>query len=62
MWKCQICGKSGMGSYRVSHSKHHTKVWLRANLRKVKAKIGSQVRRIKVCTSCLKKGKVVLAS
>jgi large subunit ribosomal protein L28 len=62
MWRCDICGKSGMNSYRVSHSNKHTKVWLRANIQKVRVRINGGVRRMKVCTSCLKKGKVVKAA
>jgi large subunit ribosomal protein L28 len=62
MWRCDICGKSGMNNYRVSHSNKHTKVWLRANIQKVRVRINGGVRRMKVCTSCLKKGKVVKAA
>ncbi len=61
MWKCEICGKTGMASYRVSHSKHHTKVRLRANIQKVRVRVGGSVQRMRVCSSCLKKGKVVKA-
>ncbi len=61
MWRCDVCGKRGMNSYRVSHSNKHTKVWLRANIQKVRVRINGGVRRMKVCTACLKKGKVVKA-
>jgi large subunit ribosomal protein L28 len=61
MWRCEICGKSGMNSYRVSHSNKHTKVWLRANVQKVRVRVNGSVRRMRICTSCLKKGKVVKA-
>lgn len=56
--RCEICGKGPMMSYRVSHSNRHAKVKLLPNLIKVKAKINGKVRKVRVCSSCLKAGKV----
>gem|GEM_PF-4417430 len=61
MWRCEICTKSGMNSYWVSHSNKHTKIWLRTNIQKVRVRVNGGVRRMKVCTSCLKKSRVIKA-
>ncbi|MDK2945334.1 MAG: large subunit ribosomal protein [Geotoga sp.] len=57
--RCAICGKEPVAGNNVAHSKKATRRWWKPNVHKVKAvmKDGS-VKRIKVCTSCLKAGKV----
>jgi large subunit ribosomal protein L28 len=56
--KCEICGKGTQNGHNVSHSNIKTKkTWL-PNLQKIKAKIGSSVKRVNVCTSCISSGKV----
>jgi len=46
----------------VSHSHRRTKRRWNPNIQRVRAKVGSSVRRVNVCTSCIKAGKVVKAS
>lgn len=58
MAKCAICGKEPATGYNVSHSHVRTKRRWLPNLQKVKASIDGNVRTIKVCTKCLKAGKV----
>lgn len=60
--RCEICGKGPMISYKVSHSNRHTKVRRFPNLQKVKVIVNGSVRRIRVCSSCLKAGKVQKAA
>ncbi|EDP73398.1 50S ribosomal protein L28, partial [Hydrogenivirga sp. 128-5-R1-1] len=59
---CQICGKKTTFGNRVAHSATTTKRTWRPNLQKVKARLSDgTVKKIYVCTKCLKAGKVVKA-
>ena len=55
---CEICGKGTMSGNRVSHSHRKTKRKWKANLISIKAMINKSVKRIKICTRCLRSGKV----
>jgi large subunit ribosomal protein L28 len=58
--KCDICGKGTAVGNTVSHSKNRTRRVWRPNLLKVKAAVdGGGFANIKICTRCLKAGKVV---
>lgn len=59
--RCDICGKGVMSGYNVSHSKRRTKRRWFPNLQYVRARVGKKVTRLRVCTSCLSKGKVLKA-
>ncbi len=56
--RCRICGKQGQYGARVSHAHNVTKVKRLPNLRRVRAIINGEVKRIYVCAKCLKAGKV----
>ncbi|HET7264822.1 MAG TPA: 50S ribosomal protein L28 [bacterium] len=56
--RCAVCGKEPRTGNRVSHSHHKTKRRFNPNLQKVRAMIGGTAKRVTVCTSCLKAGKV----
>lgn len=58
-WKCEICGKRPHVGNNVSHANNRTKRRWLPNIQKVRAVVNGEVRRIKVCTKCLKAGKVV---
>ncbi|MGI8908776.1 MAG: 50S ribosomal protein L28 [Candidatus Sumerlaeaceae bacterium] len=62
MAKCQVCGKGPQTGNNVSHANNKSKRRWLPNLQKVRAKVGGTVRRMHVCTGCLKSGKVVKAS
>jgi large subunit ribosomal protein L28 len=55
---CEICGKKPSSGNNVSHAHNLTKRRFNINLQTVNAKVNGRPRRIKVCTSCLKAGKV----
>jgi large subunit ribosomal protein L28 len=55
---CSICGKGRSVGYNVSHANNKTKRVWQANLQKVRARLGKQVRRILVCTQCIHSGRV----
>jgi len=56
---CEFCGKRRMAGNNVSHSKRHTKRVFRPNIQRVRALINGAVRKVKICTRCLRSGKVV---
>lgn len=59
---CEICGKKPIYGNNVSHAHNRTRrIWL-PNLQKVRAKVGKSVRTIRVCTNCIKSGKVLKAA
>ena len=58
---CEICGKKPITGNNVSHSHHKTRRRWIPNLQRVRAQINGTVKRIKVCTNCLKSGKVLKA-
>ena len=55
---CDICGKRFQTGYNVSHAHNKTKKRFYPNLQTVRHEEGGQVKRIKACTQCLKKGRV----
>lgn len=58
MAKCEICGKGPQFGNKISHSHRVTnRRWL-PNIQKVKVYINNTVKKINVCTKCLKAGKV----
>ena len=59
--QCAICGKQRRVANNVSHSNIKTKSIQRPNLQRVHAKVGpgNTPRHIRVCTRCLRSGKVV---
>jgi len=55
---CEICGKIRSVGNNVSHANNKTKRVWQPNLQSVRANIAGTVRRILVCTRCLRSGKV----
>ena len=56
---CESCGKKPMSGHTISHAHNLTKRRFEANLRKVRAQQpGGGSRRTRVCTRCLRSGKV----
>ncbi len=57
---CDVCGKGPGFGMSVSHSHRRTKRRWNPNIQTVHAKLeGARRKRLNVCTSCLKAGKVV---
>ena len=57
--KCDICGKKQMSGNKVSHSNIKTRTRQKPNIKKVRALVKGRVKRIQVCTRCLRSGYVV---
>jgi large subunit ribosomal protein L28 len=58
---CEICGKKPRSGNNISHAHNVSKRRWNVNLRPVHAKVGASTRRMRVCTGCLRSGKVVKA-
>ena len=56
--RCEICGKGSMTGNLVSHSNIKTKKVRKPNLQRVKAVVDGKPVRIRVCTRCLRSGKI----
>jgi len=59
---CDVCGKGPQFGNRVSHAHNVTKRRWNVNLQKVRALIQGAAKRVQVCTSCIKSGKVQKAA
>ena len=60
--RCEICDKGPLVGNNVSHANNKTKRRSMPNLQRVKVKQKGTVSHIKVCTRCLKAGKVIKAA
>ncbi len=60
--RCSICEKRPLVGNNVSHANNKTKRRSYPNLHRVKVKVEGTVSHIKVCSRCLKAGKVVKAA
>ncbi|MDP4014914.1 MAG: 50S ribosomal protein L28 [Candidatus Nanopelagicales bacterium] len=56
--KCDVCGKGPGFGHAISHSHRRTKRRWNPNIQTVRTKVKGAVTRVRVCTSCLKAGKV----
>jgi len=56
---CEICGKRPTSGNNVSHAHNITKRRFNPNLQNVRALVDGKPKKITVCTSCLKAGKVI---
>ena len=59
---CEVCGKKPQFGNRISHAHNVTKRRWNVNLHRVHALIKGAPKRIKVCASCLRSGKVLKAA
>jgi large subunit ribosomal protein L28 len=60
--RCEICNKGPSVGNNVSHANNRTKRRWLPNLQRVKANLNGTVRRILVCTRCLRSNKVLKAA
>ena len=58
MAKCAVCGKGAHFGIKVSHSHRRTNKMWKSNIQSVKVNDKGTVKRMYVCTSCLKSGAV----
>ncbi len=58
MAKCAICNKGPLFGNAVSHSHRRSNRKWNANVKSVRVKVNGGARKMYVCTSCLRSGKV----
>ncbi len=58
-YKCEICGKGPRVANNVSHSNIKSKRVQKPNLRRVRALVNGRKVRMRICTRCLRSGKIV---
>ncbi len=58
MAKCEVCGKTPMFGNNVSHANNKTRKVFKANIKKIRARVNGSVKKINICTRCLRSGKV----
>ena len=56
--RCDVCGKGPQFGNRVSHAHNVTARRFNPNLQRVRAVTAGVQRKVKVCTRCLRSGKV----
>ena len=59
---CEICGRAPVVGRQVSHAHNVSARRFEPNLQTVRAMIGGGTKRIRVCTRCLRSGKVIKAA
>jgi large subunit ribosomal protein L28 len=59
---CEVCGKKPSWGMSVSHSHRRTKRRWNPNIQRVRALVSGSVKRVNVCTGCIKSGKVTKAA
>jgi large subunit ribosomal protein L28 len=59
---CEICGKKPFFGKSVSHSHRRTNRRWNPNVQRVRALVDGTPKRVHVCTSCLKAGKITRVS
>jgi len=58
---CGICGKRPVSGNNISHAHNKTRRRWLPNLQSVRAQVDGKVHRMRVCTTCIKQGKVTKA-
>lgn len=60
--RCEICEKGPVFGRNISHAHNVTPRRFEPNLQRVRALVNGGIRRLRVCTRCLRSGKVVKAA
>ncbi len=55
---CDVCGKGPVYGNNVSHAHNKTRRRWEPNLQRVRVDVDGAVKRLKVCTTCLKSNRV----
>jgi large subunit ribosomal protein L28 len=59
---CEMCGKKPVFGNRISHAHNvSSRRWL-PNVQRIRVKVGTAVRRMRVCTRCIRSGKIQKAA
>ncbi len=55
---CEVCGRGPQFGNRISHAHNVTKRRWNVNLQPVRMLVNGAAKRLRVCTSCIKNGKI----
>ena len=58
MANCAVCGKGNHYGIKVSHSHRRSNKMWKSNIKSVRVKVNGASKKMYVCTSCLRSGKV----
>ena len=58
MARCAICDKGAQFGLKVSHSHRRSNKMWKSNIKSVRVKVNGASKKMYVCTSCLRSGKV----
>lgn len=56
--RCEICGRGALTGNNVSHAHNITRRRWNVNLQRVRVKVNGVQKRIRVCTACIRAGRV----
>ena len=59
---CDVCGKSPVVGRQISHAHNVSARRFKPNLQTVRAIVNGGVKRIRVCTRCIRSGRVIKAA
>ena len=59
---CEVCGRGPQFGNRISHAQNVTTRRWDLNLQQVRAMVNGAAKRIRVCTACIKSGKIQKAA
>jgi large subunit ribosomal protein L28 len=60
--RCEVCGKGPVSGNNVSHAHNVTRRRFLPNLQKIRAVVNGQAKQLRICTRCLRSGKVQKAA
>jgi len=60
--RCEVCGKGPVVGRNISHAHNVSPRRFEPNLQRVRAMVNGGIRRLRVCTRCLRSGKIVKAA
>jgi len=58
---CEVCGKHPSFGMSISHSHLRTKRRWNPNIQRIRAVVHGSTKRVHVCTSCIRAGKITKA-
>ena len=56
--RCYICGKGSQYGHNISHAHNVTKRRFNPNLQSIRVNLEGAIKRVRVCTRCIRSGKV----
>lgn len=60
--RCDICGKGPAVGRNVSHAHNVTRRRFQANIQRVRVVVNGGVKRLRVCTRCIRSNKITKAA